>query len=65
MSNKAQENIFFLSKGFLNQLKHLEEPDMLRVFSDEKNFNEEQEAIEINNRWICVIPSEVITAIHT
>ena len=50
--------------ALLNNMKH-ETAGMLRFFSDEKNFDQDQKVNRRNDRWICRSPEEVPVIMKT
>jgi hypothetical protein len=52
------------ASALLNRLKHPPVQDIL-IFSNEKNFSQDQKVNSRNNRWLCDDPSEVRIVMKT
>ena len=60
-----QEKRLDKAKKLLNKVKHPEKDNLLKFFSDEKNFDQDQKINRRNDRWLCKDPDEVPRIMHT
>lgn len=65
LNAKAKENRVIKGRRLLNLLKHPSEPNILWIFSDEKNFSQDRKVNTQNDRWLCDEPSKVPTINQT
>ena len=52
LTEKARENRLTNGKKLLSKVKHPAEPQTIWLFSDEKNFCQDQKHNTQNNRWL-------------
>ena len=65
LTDKMKENRLKKSTRLLNKLKKPLEPGMVWIFSDEKNFCQDQLHNSQNNRWLAVCPKDVPRVMKT
>lgn len=65
MNDATKQKRLEKAKKLLIRLKHPEEAKMLKFFSDEKNFDQDQKVNRRNDRWLCKSPDEVPRVMHT
>lgn len=65
MNAAMRERRLVKAKKLLNKVKHPDKDDLLRFFSDEKNFDQDQKANRRNDRWLCKDPDDVPRVMHT
>lgn len=65
LTEKMKENRLKKSIRLLNKLKSPLEPGMVWIFSDEKNFCQDQLHNSQNNRWLAVCPKDVPRVMKT
>lgn len=65
MDKAMQERRLTKAKKLLNEVKHPEKTNLLRFFSDEKNFDQDQKVNRRNDRWLCKYPDDVPRVMHT
>lgn len=53
------------AKKLVSSLKHPEEAEMLRFFSDQENFDQDQKSNMRNDRGLCKDPNSVAGVMHT
>jgi inhibitor of nuclear factor kappa-B kinase subunit alpha len=64
LTEPLKESREFKAAALLNNMKH-ETAGLLRFFSDEKNFDQDQKINRRNDRWICRDPEDVPIVMHT
>lgn len=64
LTEKMKDNRKGKAAALLNNLKH-QTCGLLKFFSDEKNFDQDQKVNSRNDRWICKDPTEVPVVMHT
>ena len=64
LTDDIMERRAIKAAALLNNMKH-ETAGMLRFFSDEKNFDQDQKVNRRNDRWICKSPEEVPVIMKT
>jgi transposase len=64
MTAATKKTLYEKAAALLSRLKHPPAPDIL-IFSDEKNFSQDQKVNSRNNRWLCDDPSEVPIVMKT
>ena len=65
MDPAMQERRLTKAKKLLNKVKHPEKDNLLKFFSDEKNFEQDQKVNRRNDRWLCQDPHDVPRVMHT
>ena len=65
MSAQTREQRFIQAKRLLNKVKHPEIQDMLWFYSDEKDFDQDQNINQRNDRWLSGDHADALHVMHT